>query len=56
MRPRLFLALLIAALALALQGCAGVLEFHQPAESRQRKQHEDPPGALLPGPRPVLPC
>lgn len=56
MHRHFVLALLILALALALQGCAGVLEFHQPAESRQRKQREDPPGALLPGPRRVLPC
>jgi hypothetical protein len=53
-RSRILIALALA--ALALQGCAGLLEFRQPAESLRRKQKEDPPGTLLTRPALVAPC
>jgi hypothetical protein len=42
---------------LALNGCAGLMEFHTPKEFEGGKVKEDPPGTMLPpGPDGVRTC
>ena len=40
----------------SLTGCAGVMEFQKPAEFRDNKVKEDPPGTMLPLHRDTQPC
>ena len=42
------LALLLLLALLGLGGCAGLLEIQKPAEFRDGKVKEDPPGTMLP--------
>ena len=37
---------------LSLNGCAGLMEFHIPKEFEGQKVKEDPPGTMLPIPKP----
>jgi hypothetical protein len=55
---RCVLAILLAAWALAT-GCAGIVRLDPPAEFRDKKVKEDPPGSCLPfeqGGREVRAC